>query len=156
MKKLYFIIVLLISAQMGIAQKHQLPPVWKDTPIQQDSRIRSYISPTRIVWKSNNTTAQVNDEQNLMRTGIRQSILGSENVCRMRSTTTDTASILLDFGRELQGGVQIVTGQSPIIHQLKYEFVSVNPLVKPCAILMEKMVQAMTTLCAILNSNFLG
>ena len=99
MKKLYFIIVLLISAQMGIAQKHQLPPVWKDTPIQQDSRIRSYISPTRIVWKSNNTTAQVNDEQNLMRTGIRQSILGSENVCRMRSTTTDTASILLDFGR---------------------------------------------------------
>ncbi len=113
MKNLYLIVILLISAQMGIAQKHQLPPVWKDTSIQQDSRTRSYISPTRIVWKTNHTTAQVSDEQNLMRPGIRQSILGSENVCRMRSTNTDTASILLDFGRELQGGIQIVTGQSP-------------------------------------------
>ena len=102
MKNLYLIVILLISAQMGIAQKHQLPPVWKDTSIQQDSRTRSYISPTRIVWKTNHTTAQVSDEQNLMRPGIRQSILGSENVCRMRSTNTDTDSIMLDVVRELQ------------------------------------------------------
>lgn len=114
MKKIYpFMLLLALTAATAGAQ--QLPPVWNGTEqsVRQDTRARSYLSPTRIVWKSTGDPAHIQDEQNLLRTGIGQSILGSENVCRLISGKTEQPALLLDFGRELQGGIQIVTGQGP-------------------------------------------
>ena len=82
--------------------------------VTSDSRVRSYISPVRILWKSSSEQNIVGNEAVLLREGIGQSVLGSNNVCRMRSTADTKASILFDFGKELQGGIQIITGQYPV------------------------------------------
>lgn len=114
MKKIQaFLLLFLIVA--GTARAQQLPPVWENGTqhIQPDSRTRSYISPSRIIWKSTDDPAFIQDENNLLRPGIGQSVLGSENVCRLISNDTERPALLLDFGRELQGGLQIVTGQGP-------------------------------------------
>ena len=100
----------------GYQERHALPAVWDASDIQRvqpDSRVRTYITPERIVWKSTDNTTVIRDAENLLRPGIGQSILGSEHVCRLISNDTDRPAILLDFGKELQGGLQIVTGQGP-------------------------------------------
>lgn len=76
----------------------------------RDPRVREYITPKRIVW--------VSDEQNIKNSqvflldGKGQSDLLDNNVCNMISKDGECASVLLDFGKEIQGGIQIVTGQS--------------------------------------------
>lgn len=117
MKKLYYFLALIATLSFSAVAQGQLPPVWNDASgqgVQQDSRVRSYVSPTRIVWKSTGSGELVKDEQNLLKPGIGQSVLGSRNVCRLISNATECPSILLDFGKELQGGIQIITGQNPV------------------------------------------
>ena len=79
-----------------------------------DSRVRSYVSPVRILWKSSSDADIIENESVLLQKGIGQSVLGSNNVCRMKNSAGEKAAILFDFGKELQGGVQIITGQYPV------------------------------------------
>jgi hypothetical protein len=93
-----------------------LPPVWAvydQSKLQSDSRVRTYITADRIVWKSTENAGFIKDEKNLLKPGIGQSVLGSENVCRLISNDKEHPGLLLDFGREIQGGIQIITGQGP-------------------------------------------
>jgi len=75
---------------------------------QRDSRIREYISPVRIVWQQNSELIQGSD--NLLLQGNGQSDLTNRSICKLTSTMNQHPAILLDFGKELQGGLQIVTG----------------------------------------------
>lgn len=70
---------------------------------------RVFVTPVRVVWKSE---AGVSGEQFLLQKRPLQTELGTENTCEMLSTGSNTASIILDFGKELQGGLQLVMGQS--------------------------------------------
>lgn len=76
---------------------------------QRDSRVRDYITPTRIVWQGN--PENITGAENLLTDGNGQSKLSNMPMCAMRSTKDIHPGLLLDFGRELQGGLQIVTGQ---------------------------------------------
>lgn len=76
----------------------------------RDSRVREYITPKRIVWVSNEQN--IKNSQVLLLDGKGQSDLLDNNVCNMISKDGECASVLLDFGKEIQGGIQIVTGQS--------------------------------------------
>lgn len=84
-----------------------------DAEAERDCRIREYISPVKILWKSSQDSRIIGNEEILLRPGSGQAVLGGGNVCTMYSSAADTASVLLDFGKELQGGIQIVTGQYP-------------------------------------------
>ena len=98
------------------AQVSTMSPVWNQADkarMQYDSRVRTYLTAERIVWKSTDDVSFIKDSQNLLKPGIGQSVLGSENVCRLISNDTERPAILLDFGKELQGGIQIITGQGP-------------------------------------------
>ena len=75
---------------------------------QRDSRLREYLSPTRIVWMNN--AEQIQGSEHLLREGTGQTDLTNKYICRMTSTADKLPSILLDFGQELHGGLQIVTG----------------------------------------------
>lgn len=78
---------------------------------QRDLRVREYISPTRIVWQQ--ASSQIRGLDNLLLTGNGQSVLAGTDVCVLKSDTTgDKPGFLLDFGKELQGGLQLVTGMS--------------------------------------------
>ncbi len=82
------------------------------TIIQTDSRTRVYLPPTRILWSNTTGDAAITGTENLLQPGNGQSELVQGKLCHMTNGATGQASILLDFGRELQGGVQIVTGMS--------------------------------------------
>jgi len=75
---------------------------------QRDSRVRDYLPPTRVVWQQDSD--QIKGIENLLFPGNGQSELGNVPRCIMKSTIDKHPSILLDFGKELQGGLQIVTG----------------------------------------------
>ncbi len=75
---------------------------------QRDPRTREYISPTRIVWSQHDNL--ISHSEYLLNKGIGQADLTNAHICVMRSTADNHPAILLDFGRELQGGLQITTG----------------------------------------------
>jgi len=79
---------------------------------QMDSRTRVYLPPTRILWSNTTGDAAIAGSENLLQPGNGQSELVQGKLCHMTNGATGQASILLDFGRELQGGLQIVTGMS--------------------------------------------
>lgn len=66
---------------------------------------REYINATRVVW----TQGDVRNVEPLLQTNLGQATFGTEGICTMKSTATQQASILLDFGKEIHGGVQFVT-----------------------------------------------
>ena len=67
-----------------------------------DPRVRSYVLPQRILWQSENAeNAEV-----LLRHDWSQALTNAAEFCRIEKS----GAILLDFGRELHGGVQLVTG----------------------------------------------
>ena len=97
-------------------RQNDMPPVWSKADkerMQYDTRVRTYVTAERIVWKSTENTYFIKDAQNLLKPGNGQSVLGSKDVCRLISNETERPAILLDFGKELNGGIQIVTGQGP-------------------------------------------
>ncbi|MBB3111759.1 hypothetical protein FHS18_003827 [Paenibacillus phyllosphaerae] len=76
---------------------------------EQDPRTRRYVDPVRIVWQSEEAGA-IENEQVLL-TGLDgQSSLSAVNPFVMRNQGSP-AGILLDFGIELHGGVQISVWQ---------------------------------------------
>lgn len=93
-----------------------LPPVFNNQTsekYQDDKLSRTYISPQRIVWKNAGADGSlITNESVLLNAGNGQSIMGRKDMCLFRSTNNDTASIILDFGKELHGGLQMVMGSS--------------------------------------------
>jgi hypothetical protein len=64
------------------------------------------VTPTRVVWQAGENTF-INAEA-LLSKGNGQVTLDETNVCMMN----EDGALLLDFGRELQGGIQINIGRS--------------------------------------------
>lgn len=81
---------------------------------QRDSRVREYLPPARIVWQQESQLIQ--GANHLLLSGNGQSNLVNHNICKLSSTDRQHPAILLDFGKELQGGLQIVTGM-PASHE---------------------------------------
>jgi hypothetical protein len=98
--------------------QHHLPPVWGNDTAQYESRAIAYIAPRRIVWKSVTGHATVSGLDCLLKPGIGQAVLSDKGYCHLKNGKTGRVSFLLDFGRELQGGIQIVTGES-LTHDVK-------------------------------------
>ncbi|WP_285008580.1 alpha-L-rhamnosidase C-terminal domain-containing protein [Pedobacter faecalis] len=90
----------------------QLPPVFKESPkgMEVDKRARVYLSPTRILWQSDATGKYVKDAGQLLKPGNGQGELVNKNMVTLLSDAKHKGGLLLDFGKELQGGLQIVTG----------------------------------------------
>lgn len=95
LKFLFIILAAFIAADLS-AQK------------QTDSRTREYISPQRIVWTGNSHL--ISNADYLLRPGNGQADLTNSHICVMKSKAGEHPAVLLDFGRELHGGLQIVTG----------------------------------------------
>lgn len=89
-RKTFFLSFLLLSLTV-VAQKSNL--------------VREYVSPSRVV----SCTGDVSNVERLLKKGIGQSTLSNDDVCAIKGRAT----IILDYGEELHGGLQIVTGMSP-------------------------------------------
>ena len=114
MKRIIFIIGFLWACAMTQAQT-LLPPVWQSASqkeVQVSSRTIAYIQPTRIVWQETTGDSSMEGLENLLLPGNGQADLFDGQITRIKNGATGKASFLLDFGRELQGGIQVVTGRS--------------------------------------------
>ncbi len=110
------LLAFLLLGVFFISVKAEIPPVFGPEytgKMQKDELTRVFISPQRVVWKNAGNNQLVSNEEGLLRPGNSQSELGRKNMCKMTSTENDTASILLDYGKELHGGLQLVLGSSP-------------------------------------------
>jgi hypothetical protein len=114
MKTITFILVVLLCPATILART-DIPPVFGseyEGKTQKDELTRVYISPQRIVWKYDGGGKLIRNEEVLFRQGNGQAVMGKEGMCELTSTENETASILLDYGKELQGGLQLVMGSS--------------------------------------------
>ena len=74
---------------------------------QRDPRVREYINPKRILWQSPDDQSAVENAAALLKAGNGQVTLSASKACTLRNKGKSPA-ILLDFGRELHGGLQII------------------------------------------------
>ena len=75
---------------------------------ETDPRVRRFVAPQRIVWQSEGESAPENSAALLALQRGEASLAGKPQVRMKRGS-----SVLLDFGRELYGGIQICGGWSP-------------------------------------------
>ncbi len=109
-KKLLLVPFLLTMVTFVYAQ---LPPVFSKlqaSEAESTPTVRRYLSPVAILWKSPNAGTDIVNEKRILLKGNGQADLSNTNMCILKSTTDVHPALLLDFGKELQGGLQIITG----------------------------------------------
>ena len=95
----------------------QLPEVFKNrlnNSVQKDELARYYITPQRIVWMSDNSGKKVINPNMLLKKGNGQTFFGIDSnlVCQLKNYKGDTTGIILDFGIEIHGAIQLTTASS--------------------------------------------
>ena len=111
----YIFFLLLTLAWVSVDAQTSLPPVWQTTSsgkVQYSSRTIAYLPPTRIIWQETTGSSSIEGIDKLLLAGNGQAELVGGKECVIRKRPDGKVSFLLDFGRELQGGIQSVTGQS--------------------------------------------
>ena len=112
MKKFAFYAFCLFYLYIQQLNAQNLPPVFgTDYPAEKDSRVRQYLTATRIVWQSDRSGKSIVDAGNLLRPGTGQADLMHKNFCKLISKDGEKPGLVLDFGKEIQGGLQLVTDQ---------------------------------------------
>jgi alpha-L-rhamnosidase len=92
--------------------KAQLPPVFGPTAsnsARKSELVKQYLVPQRIVWQSDNSGQLIMNSPVLLKPGTGQADLNTGNYFTMKSDNHTKPGIILDFGKELQGGVRLVT-----------------------------------------------
>ena len=105
MKKILLLLMLGGTLQLSA----QLPPVFPEgmsDTLEHDTRMRTYLPPVRVVWQQNEEL--IESPEVLLSRGKGQMINAPYPHCILTSKEGRRPSILLDFGREIHGGVQIV------------------------------------------------
>ncbi|MFC0877740.1 alpha-L-rhamnosidase C-terminal domain-containing protein [Saccharicrinis sp. FJH2] len=109
-KAVVFFLLSLFSVSSLIGQ---YPPTFTEKMIAKatvDSLARVYLTPQRIVWISSDSLVQNADI--LLEKGTGQAYFGRQTVCRITNKNGSVSGLILDFGKEIQGGVRIITSQS--------------------------------------------
>ena len=107
-----FCIIFLLLVKVSSAQ---LPPVFAGThlhDVQTEETVRRYLSPVKILWETPNASTNIINAERLLKPGDGQADLSGNDLCVMHNDDKGKAGILLDFGRELHGGLQLITDRS--------------------------------------------
>ncbi|WP_343532756.1 alpha-L-rhamnosidase C-terminal domain-containing protein [Pedobacter sp.] len=91
---------------------------------EKDPRVRVYMSPVRIVHQSDSTGKWIENANGLLKEGNGQAELINRKSTKMRSDKNRNPYIILDFGTEIHGGLQLVTGymkdKSPVKVRIRF------------------------------------
>ena len=102
----FFILLLLLLSGNIYAQKNVLKDNFLNN-LDRDEITRSYITPVKVVWQSDNKESQVKNGEVLLTKFDGQLSTSGAGMCVLRSDNDLQASILLDFGTEIYGGIEI-------------------------------------------------
>ncbi len=103
-----FLLSLLLSIGTSVLAQVQLPPVFGERKAMSDELTRAYITPEKILW----TKGHVNGSDVLLQQGNGQPDMAGTPTCTLLNDSADTTSMLLDYGRELHGGLKLVIGSA--------------------------------------------
>lgn len=95
--------------------KAQLPPVFdaaRAKSAQSTETVQKFLSPVAITWQTENAKTNIVNSARLLKQGNGQADLFGKDICVMTSNTNGKPGMLLDFGKELHGGLQLVTDRS--------------------------------------------
>lgn len=107
----FFLFLVLVLPQTLTAQKKL-----SDEFVQISPLTRGYVYPTRIIWQNGNIT----NEEYLLQPGDGQANLHNPHSIILKNDENNpTSSILLDFGKEMNAYLEVVTGIWPIHNTLK-------------------------------------
>lgn len=107
------ITLLLVALTLTTSIQAQLPPVFGDEYTDKASpsdMVKTYITPQRIVWQSDDSGESIQNAETLLKRGNGQVAVNDENLFRFISTEVNKPGILLDYGKEIHGGVKISMG----------------------------------------------
>ena len=91
----------------------QFPPSYAGNMISKaevDPLKRVYLTPQRIVWKTNDSL--ITNAELLIEKGEGQAYFENRKVCKITNKGNTPTGLILDFGKEIHGGIQITTSQS--------------------------------------------
>lgn len=103
------VLTFVLAGLMTIAQ---LPPVFNPTvssAVRTSSLIRKYLPPVRVVWTSDPSEATVKNASSILKAGNGQADLNQGNYLTLVGNKKSNPGIVLDFGKEIQGGIEIIT-----------------------------------------------
>ena len=105
--KLFLLFFLMASLYVSA----QLPPVVKttNTPIRSTKLTQKYLSPIRVVWTSDKNGERIKNLESILKSGNGQADLNQGKYLTLTSDSASLPGIILDFGCEIQGGIEIVT-----------------------------------------------
>lgn len=109
MNKIFRFLNAAIFSLMILSSRAQLPPVFQEDSLvkaRSTSLIRNYLTPERIVWTSGNG---IENAASILRPGIGQADLNQGKHLTLVSTKDSKPGIIIDFGKEIQGGIELVT-----------------------------------------------
>jgi alpha-L-rhamnosidase len=81
-----------------------------DLSAQTEAFTRKQLSPKRIVWMSDTTGTFIKSPSLLLQEGIGQAVLSGSKLAYLINNKDHLASLIIDFGIEIQGALQIITG----------------------------------------------
>jgi alpha-L-rhamnosidase len=81
-----------------------------DLSAQTETFTRKQLSPKRIVWMSDTTGTFIKSPSLLLQEGIGQAVLSGSKLAYLINNKDHQASLIIDFGIEIQGALQIITG----------------------------------------------
>lgn len=103
--------VVLLMFMQTVIMAAEIPSPLNDPEVKNrtkdDPRVRKYLLPKRIVWQSTGEKQAVENPQTLLEARSGQVTLDSHSPCVLRNNGA-VPGILLDFGQELSGGIQIM------------------------------------------------
>ncbi len=108
MKKMCFFLFTCMLFSEGVFS--QLPPIFNnihDMNVRETELSQKYLSPTRIVWDSGDEFVKNADKVSGLTTG--QADFKNGDYLQLINGSYSRASIVLDLGKEIQGGIEIVT-----------------------------------------------
>ena len=112
-------IALLITGCFFVAMNVIAQTNTNEKLLYRDSRVRDYLAPQSILWKSDETGEWIKNAEKLLIPGNGQADLSREKEVSFINNGSQNAAIIFDFGKEIHGGLQIVTGMLPNKPQVK-------------------------------------
>ncbi len=107
LRKMFILTALLMAAAPAAGQEARSAGL-AETQRKDSEFVSDYLTPTRIILSKGNVTGA----EKLLKPYRGQVSTNEPEVCIFRNSKSGGSSILLDFGKEIQGGIQIVRAMS--------------------------------------------
>jgi alpha-L-rhamnosidase len=107
-----YVILLLVMLVSSKTFSQTSPAFVKGKTYQKEEIQTFYLSPVKILWKTDDKSGTISNSEKLLKEENGQADLSGQDLCIMRADGNKKPSILLDFGKELHGGIRLITDQS--------------------------------------------